>query len=262
MPQAARKVLEMTRRQSEVAVAELVRVISGDQGLTTKVLRTCNSPYFGLRSRVSTLTQAVVLTGVRTVRSLVLLNSLPVHRKGPPSFEQTAMWAHSVAAALAARYLASELGDEDPEEAFLAGLLHDVGKLILSMSLGEKYEPPFLAMYNREGGSVEIERAAFGFDHAEVGLQVIRRWNFPDRMVSAVGNHHADPASLSGLDLLVRAADELVSHMGVGFRNPLEGSPAGDGLRRLGLEGGPLDAIRERVWASLDQETEMFKGAA
>jgi putative nucleotidyltransferase with HDIG domain len=261
MPQVAQKVLEMTRGGSEVAVADLVRVVSSDQGLTTKVLRTCNSPYFGLRQQVKTLTQAVVLLGIRTVRSLVLLHSLPVHAKGRPTFEQTAMWSHGVGAALAGRFLATKVPDLDPEEAFLGGLLHDVGRQVLALGLGETYLEIFRAIYRREVPSVEGERKVLGFDHAQVGALVTEKWCFPQELAEVVGGHHDPVESMDGLKLVVRAADELVHRMGIGIQ-PLEEDEMGPGLQRLGLDAEELEAMSERIRMSLEQEMSLFRTAA
>ncbi|MBD3336304.1 MAG: HDOD domain-containing protein [Candidatus Eisenbacteria bacterium] len=263
MPLVAHRVLEMARDPQQACVADLVKVISTDQGLTAKILRTCNAPAYGLRSQVRSLSQAVVLLGLRSVRNLVVLHSLPVHGRGRPSFEETAMWSHSMAVALGARLLADRSRTADPEEAFLGGLLHDVGRLVLALAYEERYLSVFRAIYNREGPSIELERRHLGFDHAQVGALVTRRWDFPLELAQAVGEHHAPADTLSGLTLVVCAANELIHRMGIGGRPPEEGEEAPEpGLEALGVSHAELEDARERIQATLDEEMTIYRQAA
>ncbi|MBU1701700.1 MAG: HDOD domain-containing protein [Candidatus Eisenbacteria bacterium] len=262
MPLVAQRVLQMSRNMEDIAVADLVKVVSTDPGLTSKVLATCNSPFFGLRNQVRTLSQAVVLLGVTAVRNLILLHSLPVHGRSKPSFEETSMWMHSMGAALAARHLAQRSKQADPEEAFLAGLLHDVGRLILSLTMGERYLTVFRSIYNKEGASIVLEQDAFGFNHAEVGELITRRWEFPEDLAGAVGRHHDDVSALSGLTLVVRAADEVTHWMGIGSRPTEQNEEVGAGTEALGLTPEELESARERIQLSLEQEMAVFQQAS
>jgi putative nucleotidyltransferase with HDIG domain len=140
------------------------------------------------------------------------------------------LWKHSTLAGPVTAALAkqSEL-DADPDEAFTAGLLHDIGKNALANSHREAYEKVVARVYNEKLGFVEAERDEFGFDHAELGAHVAERWKLPSRLVTAIRNHHAPeemvglPPEEAELTALVAVSTACLTRNGVGRREPAEG---------------------------------------
>ncbi len=261
MPAVAAKVLRLLSSE-DARLADICRLISSDQGLATKVLATCNSAYYGIPQKVKTLNQAIALLGFRTVRNVILVHSLPRKRGARPTFAEAQIWAHSAGAALAARVIAQRTSRCDPEEALLAGLVHDSGRLVLNLIEPERYQPVMEAIYERDGDPIDIEREAFGFDHVDVGTLVLHKWSFPQSTIDAIACHHRPAAECSEVGLVCKAADQLLWLLGVGVREPLE-PPAEvpDALGALGFSFGDLEDLKEEIRTRLEQANEFLSAA-
>jgi putative nucleotidyltransferase with HDIG domain len=189
---------------------DLIAVIEHDQALTGKMLRLANSAFFGQTRRVATIPRAVVLLGFSTVRNLALgVKVWDALGTGISRSRLDALWAHAVAVGLAAKALAARLHAGDPDEAFTAGVLHDIGRLVLAMRFRDDY-------WSSVGGATEVEavadqeNAAFGVDHAEVGGWILEAWSLPTGIVEAVRAHHATELR-PGVPGLLAIADRLVA---------------------------------------------------
>ncbi|GFO61484.1 HD family phosphohydrolase [Geomonas silvestris] len=174
------------------SIADIAKIISEDQGLTARILKLANSPLFGYFSKIETITQAVTIIGVLQVRDLALALSVMDVFAGIPetlvNMEQ--FWRHSLAAGLAARHLATSQRESSLERFFVAGILHDVGRLVMYIR-----DPDHcLELLERCRDTGELlylaERELFGFDHAEVGGALLRRWKIPPRVAEPVERHH------------------------------------------------------------------------
>lgn len=261
IPAVASRVLKIAGSEN-ARLADLARLIASDQGLATQILRTCNSAYYGIPQRVSSLSRAIALLGFKSVRNLVVIHSLPRRRSGVPTFAETQIWMHSCSGAIAGRMLAEMTGRCDHEEAMLGGLIHDAGRLVLNMMLPERYEPVMRSIYNREGASIAIERQRLGLDHTRVGEAVLRKWNFPDELVHTVLSHHDEPASLDALTLLVAAADDLLWLMGLGVQEPREPvTQAPPALAQLGFRADDLPQLEDRMRTALEAGRDLFAQA-
>ncbi|HET6284278.1 MAG TPA: GGDEF domain-containing protein [Polyangia bacterium] len=201
VPAVAAQVLRLCQ-QENFNMSDVARVIGGDPALTMKVLKVVNSPLFGLRQQVTTVSHALMLLGVNAVRTMALSFSLVQSSRpvGQGGLDQRIYWKRSLFAACAARELARMEKAAQPEEAFLAGLLQDVGMLALEQAVPEVY--PLLA---RQAASdhdrmVLLEVAEFGCDHAEVGRWLMSRWRLPDNIRAAVGASHDPTRWQRGLD--------------------------------------------------------------
>lgn len=180
-----------------------------DQSLSAKTLRLANSSFYGMPSRVTTIQQAVAVLGVHNIRTLVTACSITgsFHTVAGSSFDLQAFWRHSVGTASCARALARPLR-QNPDTAFIAGLLHDLGILVLATRYPDEYEA--MQAYRRQHDcyQVEAERAVFGFDHAGIGGALAARWQFPQQIQHAVESHHAaGDLDAPSLALAVHLAD-------------------------------------------------------
>ena len=180
--------------EDDVHADSVVELITYDPGLTAKVLQCCNSATMGLAQRVHNLPQAVACVGFNEIYRIVTAVALESTLAGAqPGYGIATgeLWQHSVVTALAGRVLAQKLGS-DENLVFTAGLLHDLGKLILSEALENAYG----ALMEETGPSgrslLEAERLILGVEHAEIGGRILARWNFPEDLVGAVWHHH-DP---------------------------------------------------------------------
>ena len=175
-------------------VSEVADLISLDQALTAYVLRMANSAQSGYTAACSSLRESVMRLGFRQVRSLVLstvaagpLNKrLSGYRLGSGE-----LWSHSVETATKARWLAQAFSFPAPEEAYVAGLLHDMGKLLLDQFVFTDY-PKILEMMEKQQVSFwQVEEQLFGIDHSGVGGLMATHWSFPEHLVEAIRYHHA-----------------------------------------------------------------------
>lgn len=169
--------------------------IARDQGLTMRILRIANSPFYGQSHRIASVADAVIVLGLRSVRALAVAASFTsVFKVGPEmESELQSFWKHGIAAALSARFLAGRVGVAI-EEAFIAGLLHDIGRVALAVSFPKHMAA--VANYRRELDCqpIDAEQDVLGIDHAEVGRMLAESWRFPQPLCAAIGGHHAPPA--------------------------------------------------------------------
>jgi len=235
------------------SVDDIRRLIEQDAAIAARILKVSNSSLYGFPSEIQSLGHAISLLGTRTVRNLVLGASLKGTYKRFGLMEKL-LWEHSATAGPAAAALARRPGvGVDAEEAFTVGLLHDLGKTALANSHRDEYEQVVARVYNEQRSFVEVEREQFGFDHAEVGAWIVRRWKLPDRTALVIRHHH-ELGSLPRLDedvarltALVAVTTAALTRLGVGRREPAEGLDlaAHPGWVYLGLPQEDVEPILE-----------------
>jgi putative nucleotidyltransferase with HDIG domain len=188
---------------------DLVEVLQRDQALAARILRLANSSFFGCSREVASLPRAVMLLGFSTVRNMALGVKIWDTLRQGASFSVAELWEHSALVGAAARLVAQRTRAADAEAAFTAGLLHDIGKVVLRLR--------FAAVYDRvtsQGGPslAESERAAFGVDHAQAGAWLAEAWSLPAWIVEAAGRHHEPLVPGVALDpaMVVNVANRLV----------------------------------------------------
>lgn len=215
MPAVHAQLMDALKDESR-SLADLGEIVSRDVGLASGVLKIVNSSFFGLRQGVSTPAQAVIYLGVDILRALILYNgvfsTLNPARRLPFSLES--LWAHSLRTA---RFAAGIAGREKAEkkqadQCFVAGLLHDVGKLVLIEGLGSEYGEAVALSRERNMPIVEAEKERLGVTHAEVGGYLLGLWGFAPGLVNIVASHHEpgrEPLRPLGALAYVHAANVL-----------------------------------------------------
>jgi putative nucleotidyltransferase with HDIG domain len=198
----------------DASAASCIAAIERDQALTVRVLRLANSPFYGAQGQVSRIGDAVQMLGLRTVASALAAVSLrtALGSLRCDGFCFASYWRHTLCTAIAARELA-QVASRDAGEAFLLGLLHDVGKLILAMTSPE-LESQALQLVRSDGLTMhDAEQLLLGVTHAEVGAVVARQWNFPAAFAEAIADHHRPVPAPAGegpsLPLLIHLANEM-----------------------------------------------------
>lgn len=173
----------------------IARRVARDQGLTARILRVANSPFYGQSRHIASIADAVILLGLRSVRALAVAASFTsVFKVGSDAeSELRSFWKHGIAAALCARLLAARLGVAE-EEAFISGLLHDIGRVALVVSFPRHMAAVAAYRQERDCQPIDAENAVLGLDHALVGRLMTERWRFPPPLCAAIGSHHAPPA--------------------------------------------------------------------
>jgi putative nucleotidyltransferase with HDIG domain len=208
LPRAVRAVINACE-DPDTGADDVARLILSDQGLTANVLKLANSAAYGHRRRVGTATDAVVIMGVSAVRSLAISSHTANLLSGElPGYVMARgdLWRHSLAVAFVCRGLPGATGPRAAEEAFVAGLLHDVGKLVMSDVIGASYELLVRTAWERRRPLHECERELIGFDHAELGARIAAAWGFPAALVGAIGVHHRPDDAGDAYDLAHRVA--------------------------------------------------------
>ena len=196
LPVALQRLITLTQ-SPDASFDDIARTAEMDQGLGVRMLRAANSAYYGLSRQVKTVSQATVLLGRNTVRNLALsLSVLMLRDRMDDSWPLAPgpFWEHTFGVASAARALARYLQLSDPDEAFVVGLLHDVGKVVLAGSDREGYARLIQQAQATQRPLHALEREAYGMDHASVGASVCRRWQLPDTLANAVAMPHGSAA--------------------------------------------------------------------
>jgi two-component system, cell cycle response regulator len=179
LPTIAMQVLELAQK-ADVDIAEIARLICKDPALSSKILRTVNSSFYGRSQHVSTISHALVILGLQSVKTLVLGFSLVTNlaKNQSKGFKHLAYWKRSIFAATAGRTIASKIGLVQQEEAFLTALLMDIGMLVLDQVLGDQYGE-INAKASTHEQLVAAEREALNMTHAEVGGILTTQWKLP-----------------------------------------------------------------------------------
>jgi len=251
---------------NEAASAEQVAdVLRRDPTVAAKVLRIANSPFYSSEREVTDVTRAVIRLGVMAVRNLVvgLCAGSAIRGIGKAREGHGLLWCHSLGTAAAAELIARKLDYALPEEAFIAGLLHDFGQLAMLVTQTARFEQ--VAQQTQEGGTKFLyrERQAFGMDHTEAGALLLRHWGLPAVLIDAARHHHVDTADelkARPLVAIVALADTLAQRMGMGLDFTTGTSSRTDlALRALGLSSVDAYEIAHALPARVLQATEMFK---
>jgi len=202
LPHVVSQVLEKTRHPNS-NLDEIVELISTDQALVSTYLRLVNSAFYGFNRRIGTLKQAITLLGFRSVRNVVVNAGVVgiFRRRTLNGHIRRRLWNHSVSCAVAARLLAEHEGYPAREEAFTAGLLHDIGKVVL-----DQYAPKeSVAVMERVDAGAEAreaEREVLGVDHARIGAWMAERWHLPRALCAVIEHHHDPERAEDGADLV------------------------------------------------------------
>jgi HD-like signal output (HDOD) protein len=193
LPSAVMKVLDETEK-NEPSAAKVEAIVTMDQAIVARLLKVVNSAYYGLPGQVVTVGQAITILGLQQVRNLVLgLAAFGAFASNSPKQAEMlrTCWLHGLATAGSASQIGKEvgLGSKAQDLCFVGGLMHDLGKLFLFTQLPQPYAEA-LSRAKKSGTTIdEIETRLFGMSHAEIGMMLVQRWNFPDQLCTLIGTH-------------------------------------------------------------------------
>ncbi len=263
MPQVAAKVLELSS-DPDTSAQKLQQVIADDQAMTARILKIANSAMYSCSRKIKTLTEAIVMLGFNSIRSLVVTSAarnLYNTHSSRTGLKERLLWEHSIGSGFACRLLATRYAPDLTEEAFLAGLLHDIGKLVLNQKAPREFDEIVQIVYNQNRSFHVTEQEILGFHHAHVGALLIQKWKLTPLLEEVILLHH-DPGAINQdamLLVLLDLGNRLCHKMGIGFVDDAEldlvGCPAN---RILGLSTEEFAEIAETLRNTLETEMEIF----
>lgn len=265
MPIVATQVMQLVGDPNSSA-KDITKVISADQALAIKVLQIANSPFFGCPKKISTITEAIVLMGMNALKSLVIATATKNLYKTTGLMENL-MWDHSIGVSIASSLIARKTRSCPPEDAFIGGLLHDVGKTVINILKRDQYREVIKSIYNEDGYFAEKEQEILGYTHCDVGVAAIKKWQFSSQFEMVQRYHHAfhkedersdeDP----GLLTTIIMANLICNNLGIGRRAPSEFYPLEDSypMEYFNMSLEDVEKLREQVEQSFDQEKAIFQ---
>ncbi|MDB5754883.1 MAG: Histidine kinase [Massilia sp.] len=246
--------------RTDISVGELAAKVSNDQALTAKTLRLANSSFYGLQCKVRTIDQAIAVLGLDSVRALVTsAGIIGSFNGGAGAFDFAGFWRHAVGTALCAKSLA-RLARCNQEYAFVSGLLHDIGRLVLITRFPTQYEAVIAHRNSVDCDMLQAERAVLGLDHAMVGRALAEHWKFPVLIQHAIGHHHAPMAQdLGAIPSVVHVADAIVHALDLaGHADERVPAIAQDAWNSLGIDPAGLRRVFEDTESEFDNACQIL----
>jgi HD-like signal output (HDOD) protein len=242
MPSAAQKTFELSTNPN-AEMRDFIEVIEADEALSARILKIANSVYFDRGSSSQTIEESVHVIGINELKGL--LNATTLTTLFPTRhIAREQIWANDIATALCSRSLASTYLSGKEDLAFLAGLMHDIGKLLLLQRAPSEYELILEKVKSKGITFCRAEEDRFPFDHTEAGLLVGQKWNFSPDLLEVIKNHHKPWSFFRGEDsvsltLIVKCADTIAHSLGLGHQK---------GFEKFRME---YESQMEHVWRAL-----------
>jgi len=262
LPTIPESLVEILRIIDEptTGASDLARVVRLDPPLAAKILRLANSPFYGLGNEVTEISRCIAVLGYRTVRSVAITltvasNLLSAVARTRGRLDYREIWRHSVVTGAVARHLGVLVHDPVPEEIFAAGLLHDLGKFVLALHSPEKYDRVVAERAENRRPLVDVERVAFGCDHADVGAAFAETWRLPETIERCIGQHHElhQPTTRGERAVaIVALADHLANTLATPVSD-LGGDPSLQQATVLYAAAGVTPAMVESRWPAIDE---------
>lgn len=263
MPQVVIKA-QKAMADSKIGGKQLADILQTDPAIATTMLKIANSAYYGLSGRVSSIEKACVILGYQIVKDIIMTtgvsNLLGKKLKGY-GFDSGELWMHSMAVGIAAKMIATKIDPELSDDAYLSGLLHDSGKIILDPYILERKKAFDLFLKNGDQTNFEAEKYILGFDHAEVASKICKKWNLPKKITTAIRNHHHPSASgKHTLSYIVHTGDYVARLCGLGYEeNDILYEAEKGAIEFLGLDRKILGKMMLEVLEAVQQIGQALK---
>ncbi len=255
--------LQKTLKNPDFSFNDLTEIIQSDANLTTRLLKLVNSPYYNLTTRIDTLSHAISVVGLDQLVDLALSTEVVSKFRDVkfPKFDAELFWIHCIACGIASRSIAAHRNDVNPESFYLAGLLHDIGRLVILKKLPKESEQVVVQSVKSKKPLSEVEKETFGFNHDEVGQILLEEWNLGERIVEGVEYHHnplkaprfkEEAATIHAADIV--SVNMKLGNSGEGF----VGSAKPGVLKLLQLDVEFLRSLRKEVQDNVNETAEIL----
>ncbi len=263
MPQIVIKAREVMA-DPNAGINDLVKLFEKDQSIVTKVLRLGNSAYYGVSGKIATVKHAAVSLGLKTLGEVITIagiSNLMGRELIGYGFDSGDLWRHSLAVGFGAQFLADRVKPGLSNDAFVAGLIHDAGKIVLDEYVLERKDEVKTFMAVGEHTFLDAERNLLGLDHSEIAGNICKKWIIPDSITQAIRWHHRPPHSDGNeMALFLHVADYFAKMSGLGSSiNDLNYQMEEDAFESLGFEEEELDYLLVDVMESVQTIAEEFQ---
>ncbi len=262
MPHVVWRLMEALSDE-DIGIAELSRIIETDQALTSKVLSLANSAYYGFSQQITTVERASVLIGFQELQMMALgagLSDVFDVSKVPAGFDGEGLWLHCFAVSWLARELALVSDYPTPGEAMIAGLLHDVGKLVLATHMGDEFKK--IMYLQAQGMAYRQAEAQLKLYHTNVGYWLAKRWELPELYQEAIRYHHAPSPQLPyyHTTYLVYVANRVAKSLGYGLVHSAKDGAAVAYSNVIDLPEQKLRSVIKKAQGEIPPNLEKMKG--
>lgn len=244
--------LKETLEDPRSSFKEFSSIIGGDPALSARLLKIVNSAFYGLESEVETISHALGIIGTEQLTQLVLATSVTKQFSGIPEnlVSMDLFWRHSIACGVATKIIADWVGERNLENYYLAGMLHDIGSLVIYKKFPKEAEKIISQCKENKECLFDIERKVFGVSHAKVGGRLLKGWGLPMSLCESAYFHHR-PQKAKEFPLatkIVHVADSIVDEMNLGSSGEAISNPAQQEiLEELGFSELPIDKLGEKI---------------
>jgi len=251
-PQTVMRIIELTNDPRSGA-KDLEAEIMKDQGLTTQILKLANSAFYRGRRKIDTVADASILLGFSAIQSMVLATVVgSVMNKELPGYalEKEALWKQSQISAIMTRTIAKKVKYSKPDQAYTAGLLRDIGKVILDTYVENGYDEINAIVENEGRSFIVAEEIVLGYHHGQIGAKIAEKWNLPEELVEVIACHHNPAVAFVNPELvaITHISDSLVMMMGIHIGiDGLAYEFFSDSVKLLGLDDIMLSEIMSEV---------------
>jgi putative nucleotidyltransferase with HDIG domain len=244
------------------SAADIAQAIGRDTALTARLLKIVNSPFYRFPSKIDTLSMAVTVLGTRQLRDLVIAAAIikRFQSKIDPAFDIEVFWCHSITTAIASRLLALKLMLANTERFFVTGLLHDIGKMVMYLTLPNESINLLKLLKKPDCDVVNAERQVFGFTHDDIGVALMSAWHFPESVIEPVRGHVTlkSPEQYIKDAALLHVANNIANNMQAPISRDDDTVLNPKALELLQLTPAIIEAVYEETYRHLDELLEIF----
>lgn len=266
LPEVTMKIIQLVEDPDSTA-QDLNNVISNDPALGARILKVVNSAFYGLPGQIGSINRAIVLLGLNAVKNIAIAASLAKLFRGGricPGFDARELWTHSIATATATRLLSDKIGLGLPDEAFLAGLIHDIGIMVEIQARRPKFVEIMEKLDADDSVTLRsVEAEVLGADHEQFGSALCKAWKFPANFAYVTGFHHRPleaPEKNRTLTVLVHVADVITRNLDLGFTRGTEHDQVSeDVMRAMNLKPEHVQQVTEQLPEALEETKSIFQ---